>query len=74
MVLIKRFVTCIYTYHEANSSLDHYSYKSQLIGGMLLHIQKLYFIEVSNQICGIPKQPNSQWVYYVAPSKDKFTF
>jgi hypothetical protein len=24
--------------------------------------------------CGIPKQPDSQWVYYVAPSKDKFTF
>jgi hypothetical protein len=45
MVLIKRFVTCIYTYHETNSSLDHYSYKSQLIGGMLLHIQNLYFIE-----------------------------
>ena len=42
MVLIKRFVTCIYTYHEANSPLDHYSYKSQLIGGMLLHITLEY--------------------------------
>ena len=36
--------------------------------------RKTNFIEVSNQICGIPKQPDSQWAYYVAPSKDKFTF
>ena len=43
MVLIKRFVTCIYTYHEANSSLDHYSYKSQLRISRIKDHVSMYF-------------------------------
>jgi hypothetical protein len=66
MVLIKRVVTCIYTYHEANSSLDHHYYKSQLIGGMLLHITlESLDLKVSMYFDSYPKMVNVmklEWV------------